>query len=91
MAMKGEVANIIKTSSNQDQSGENTVSENSSMTLGKERLDSEQEILEEEEAKEQITTLQPIRHWLESQIYCLLAIHQCALKLANEHHGLMMW
>lgn len=65
MAMKGEIANLVKTSSNQDQSEDSkssaSSSDDSSSTLGKERLDAEQTKEEIEEAQENITNLQPIR------------------------------
>lgn len=63
MAMKGDIANLIKTSSNQDQSEDNDSSPSSSSSTLKdqERIESEQEKLEAEEAQENITSLQPIR------------------------------
>jgi len=63
MAMKGEIANLIKTSSSQDQSEDDGSSPSSSSSTLKdqERIESEQEKLEAEEAQENITSLQPIR------------------------------
>ncbi|RDW84670.1 putative multidrug resistance protein [Coleophoma cylindrospora] len=62
MAMKGEVMNLIKTASNQDQSADSessvTTSSASSTILG---LPTDQEKEEMEEAQEGLTQLQPIR------------------------------
>ena len=63
MAMKGEISNLIKTASNQDQSteSETTTSSGSSTTIDVERPGEDQEKDEIEEAQERLTQLQPIR------------------------------
>ena len=62
MAMKGEVSNLIKTASNQDQSVDSELtSSGSSATIDVERPEEDQEKDEMEEAQERFTQLQPIR------------------------------
>jgi ATP-binding cassette subfamily C (CFTR/MRP) protein 1 len=62
MAMKGEIANLIKTVSNQDQSAESeTISSGSSTTVDIERSVEDKEKDEMEEAQSHLTELQPIR------------------------------
>ena len=59
MAMKGEVANLIKTVSSQDQSTETESSfSDSSATIDVERLEGDDDM---EEAQERLTQLQPIK------------------------------
>jgi len=61
MAMKGEISNLIRTASNQDQSAESQTTSSSSSTIDVERPDEDQEKDEIEEAQERLTDLQPIR------------------------------
>lgn len=61
MAMKGEISNLIKTASNQDQSADSETSSSSSSTIDVERPEREQENEEIEEAQEHLSQLQPIR------------------------------
>lgn len=64
MAMKGEVAALIKTASNQDQSADDEAessSSGSSMTNSIERIDNDREKEEMEEAQERVTALAPIK------------------------------
>ncbi|RFU26420.1 hypothetical protein B7463_g9901, partial [Scytalidium lignicola] len=64
MAMKGEVASLIKTASNQDQSVDDEAessSSGSSMINSVERIENDREKEEMEEAQERITALAPIR------------------------------
>ena len=62
MAMKGEISNLVRTSNNQDQSGESeTTSTDSSTVIDLERPDADEEKDEMEEAQEHLTQLQPIR------------------------------
>jgi ATP-binding cassette subfamily C (CFTR/MRP) protein 1 len=66
IAMKGDIANLIKTASNQEQS-KDSESENggsssdSSTIISTDRLDTDQEKDDADEAQERITSLQPIR------------------------------
>ena len=60
--MKGEISNLIKTASNQDQSAESEVtSSGSSTTIDVEAAEEDQEKDEMEEAQSRLTQLQPIR------------------------------
>jgi ATP-binding cassette subfamily C (CFTR/MRP) protein 1 len=62
MAMKGEIANLIKTASNQDQSADyENGSSSSSSTITVTQLNTDIEKDEMEEAQEHLTQLQPIR------------------------------
>ena len=61
MAMKGEISNLIKTASNQDQSVESESSSSSSTIIDTERIEEDQEKEEMEEAQSRLTQLQPIR------------------------------
>lgn len=61
MAMRGEIANLIKTASNQDQSAESEGSSSGTDSTVIERPEAEQENEEAEEAQEHITGLVPIR------------------------------
>jgi ATP-binding cassette subfamily C (CFTR/MRP) protein 1 len=60
MAMKGEISNLIKTVSNQDQSTESEGSDSS--TIDVTNPDDDEEKVEMEEAQERLTQLQPIRN-----------------------------
>ncbi|KAI9746617.1 MAG: hypothetical protein M1818_000330 [Claussenomyces sp. TS43310] len=71
IAMRGEIANLIRTANNQSQSKDSKdddddasegSSSNSSAVLGVERPKTEQEKEEAEEAQESLTQLQPIRN-----------------------------
>ncbi|KAH8815635.1 P-loop containing nucleoside triphosphate hydrolase protein [Xylogone sp. PMI_703] len=64
MAMKGEVANLIKTASNQEQSADDEAessSSGSSIMNNVERIENDREKEEMEEAQERLTQLAPIR------------------------------
>jgi ATP-binding cassette subfamily C (CFTR/MRP) protein 1 len=66
MAMKGEISNLIKTASNQDQSGESeTTSANSGSSVSSTIIDGDEDREEKEdeieEAQERLTQMQPIK------------------------------
>lgn len=65
MAMKGEIANLIKTASNQDQFAESETTSTTSVSSGSSTIidaeDKDEKEDEREEAQEHLTQLQPIR------------------------------